>query len=141
MATIYRQFRFVKKCFRWKPGTHDFWVGWRLSGMVTVVHIVWVPSGIWGRKGEQFTPELLWPRGDPLRLWLGRPPLSAELCVSLESYSERTQGTRGNLTPNPFPYGKGNNRFFLGGWIGQLNGRLVTLEKFFLLGNARLIRI
>ena len=59
-ATIYRQLRSVKNCFRWKLGVGDFGRVWRVRGMVTVSHIVWVAGRMRVRKGEQFTPELLW---------------------------------------------------------------------------------
>ena len=61
-AGLYRQLRSVKNCFCWKWGSRDFRGGWRVRGMVTVVHIVWVTRQLRRHKGEQFTPELLWPR-------------------------------------------------------------------------------
>ena len=41
-------------------GVGDFGRVWRVGGMVTVSHIVWVAGRMRARKGEQFTPELLW---------------------------------------------------------------------------------
>ena len=59
-AGHYRQLRFVKNCFCWKWRSGDIWRGRRVCGVVTVVHTIGVTGKKWRRKGEQFTPELLW---------------------------------------------------------------------------------
>ena len=56
----YRQLRFVKNCFRRKWRSLDFGGGSRVADMLTFGHVVWVASEMRRRKGEQFTPELLW---------------------------------------------------------------------------------